>query len=259
MAEGTSVVIGATSGVGLAVAEALASRGDHVVVTSRDLARAEATASTLGDSARGIAVDLTNPHGLAAQLAGIRDVQRLVIAAIERDANSVRNYDIDRALQLVTLKLVGYTETIHCLLPELRVEASIVLLGGLAKDRAYPGGTTVGTVNGGIEALVRTLAVELAPMRVNALHPGIVGDSPAWSSRPEAAPRDPRTHPHGADDRPRRHGGCGAVPARESVRERGQPDTRRRLAAHLMACARRTCVRSVCIVTANSIEFSTAS
>ena len=186
MADGTSVVIGATSGVGLAVAELLASRGDQVVVTSRDLARAEATAATLGGSARGIAVDLTVPHGLAAQLAAVRDVQRLVIAAIERDANSVRNYDIDRALQLVTLKLVGYTETIHCLLPELRAEASIVLLGGLAKDRAYPGGTTVGTVNGGIEALVRTLVVELAPMRVNGLHPGIVGDSPAWSSRPEA-------------------------------------------------------------------------
>ena len=186
MAAGTSLVIGATSGIGLTVAEALARRGDRVVVTSRDATRAAETAGAIGGETTGIAVDLTKPRLLAEQLADVHDVRRLVIAAIERDANSVRGYDIDRALDLVTLKLVGYTEAIHALLPELRDDASIVLLGGLAKDRAYPGGTTVSAVNGAIEAMVRAFAVELAPIRVNALHPGIVGDSPAWSSRTEA-------------------------------------------------------------------------
>jgi NAD(P)-dependent dehydrogenase (short-subunit alcohol dehydrogenase family) len=186
MAEGTSVVIGATSGIGLAVAEVLAQRGDTVIVTSRDADRAAETAVAIGGSTTGIAVDLTKPHGLARQLATVRDVRRLVIAAIERDDNTVGEYDIERALQLVTLKLVGYTEAIHALLPELRGDASIVLLGGLAKDRAYPGGTTVSAVNGAVEAMVRAFAVELGPIRVNALHPGIVGDSPAWSSRTEA-------------------------------------------------------------------------
>ena len=57
--------------------------------------------------------------------------------------------------------------------------ASIVLFGGLAMLRPYPGSTTVTTVNGGVSAMVRTLASELAPVRVNAVHPGIVGDSPA--------------------------------------------------------------------------------
>ena len=186
MAAGTSLVIGATSGIGLAVAEALARRGDTVVVTSRDATRAAETAGAIGGETTGIAVDLTKPRLLAEQLTGVRDVRRLVIAAIERDANSVRGYDIDRALDLVTLKLVGYTEAIHALLPELRLDSSIVLLGGLAKDRAYPGGTTVSAVNGAVDAMVRAFAVELAPIRVNALHPGIVGDSPAWSSRTEA-------------------------------------------------------------------------
>ena len=186
MADGTSVVIGATSGIGLAVAEVLAQRGDTVVVTSRDADRAAETAAAIGGDTTGIAVDLTRPHGLAEQLATIHDVRRLVIAAIERDDNTVGEYDIDRALQLVTLKLVGYTETIHALLPELRDDASIVLFGGLAKDRAYPGGTTVSAVNGAVEAMVRAFAVELGPIRVNAVHPGIVGDSPAWSSRTEA-------------------------------------------------------------------------
>ena len=58
-----------------------------------------------------------------------------------------------------------------------------MLFGGLAMMRPYPGSTTVTTVNGGISSMVRTLASELAPVRVNALHPGIVGDSPEWADK----------------------------------------------------------------------------
>ena len=56
--------------------------------------------------------------------------------------------------------------------------------GGLARDRPYPGSTTVTTVNGGVTSLVRTLVIELAPIRVNAIHNGIVGDSPQWRDMP---------------------------------------------------------------------------
>ena len=177
-----------------------------------------------------------------------------MIAAIERDANSVRGYDIDRALDLVTLKLVGYTEAIHALLPELRDDASIVLLGGLAKDRAYPGGTTVSAVNGAVEAMVRAFAVELAPIRVNALHPGIVGDSPAWSSRAEALDGDPEAHADRANDRARGDGRRGPVPARERSRQRGQPDARRRLAAHVGRSRRAHVCAQVCNVALKRIE-----
>ena len=110
-------------------------------------------------------------------------VEYLVIAAISRDDNKVRDYDIGRALELVTLKLVGYTEVVHTLLDRMSDESAIVLFGGLAKDRPYPGSTTVSTVNGGVVALTRTLATELAPIRVNAIHPGIVGNSPYWKDK----------------------------------------------------------------------------
>src|SRR5918992_228358 len=66
---------------------------------------------------------------------------------------------------------------------------SLPLFGGLAKDRPYPGSTTVTTVNGAVTTMVRTLVVELAPIRVNALHPGIVGDSPTWKDRQEVLER----------------------------------------------------------------------
>ena len=66
---------------------------------------------------------------------------------------------------------------------------SVLLFGGLAKDRPYPGSTTVTAVNGAVETMVRTFATELAPVRVNALHPGIVGDSPQWVNAAEMLER----------------------------------------------------------------------
>ena len=112
------------------------------------------------------------------------DVEYLVLAAIERDVNKVREYEIDGALRLVTMKLVGYTEVVHTLLPRFGDDSAILVFGGLARDRPYPGSTTVTTVNGGVTSLVRTLVVELAPIRVNAIHNGIVGDSPQWRDMP---------------------------------------------------------------------------
>ncbi|MBN8479262.1 MAG: SDR family oxidoreductase, partial [Burkholderiales bacterium] len=121
---------------------------------------------------------------IAGRLADVGPVRHLVIAAIERDENSVRKFDIARATRLVTLKLVGYPEVVHTLAPRFTADASIVLFGGLAKERPYPGSTTVTTVNGGVNNMIKTLAVELAPVRVNAVHPGIVGDTPAWNGKP---------------------------------------------------------------------------
>ena len=102
------------------------------------------------------------------------------------------DYDIDRAIRLVTLKLVGYTEVVHALRSRIAPDGAIVLFGGLAKERPYPGSTTVSTVNGGVTGLLHTLVVELAPIRVNAIHPGIVGDSPYWRDR-DLAPVVART------------------------------------------------------------------
>jgi NAD(P)-dependent dehydrogenase (short-subunit alcohol dehydrogenase family) len=184
--EGTVVIIGGTSGIGRTLAEHYAARGRAVVVAGRDAARAQKVAGEIGGGTTGLAADLAQPGGIAAALAGVSDVEHLVLAAIDRDDNRAREFDLDGALRLVTMKLVGYTEAIHALLPRMREHASILLFGGLAKDRPYPGSTTVTTVNGGITGMVHTLATELAPIRVNALHPGIVGDSPAWAGKPPA-------------------------------------------------------------------------
>jgi NAD(P)-dependent dehydrogenase (short-subunit alcohol dehydrogenase family) len=184
MANRSVVVVGGTRGLGRELARAYADEGREVVVTGRDAASAEAAAAEIGGATRGIGFDLADPHGIAERLEDIGEVEYLVLVAIDRDSNSVKEYDVAAAMRLATLKLVGYTEVIHVLLPRLADDSAILIFGGLARDRPYPGSTTVTTVNGAVTSLVRTLVIELAPRRVNAIHPAIVGDSPQWKDMP---------------------------------------------------------------------------
>ncbi|MBZ3905258.1 SDR family NAD(P)-dependent oxidoreductase [Streptomyces griseiscabiei] len=180
------VVVGGTSGIGREFARHRAERGDEVILTGRDPDRAAAVAKEVG-AARGLALDLSRPHGIAGALTDVGPVDHLVLAGVSRDHNRVDDYDIDAALHLVTLKLVGYTEVVHALRTRLDDDSAVVVFGGQAKERPYPGATTVATVNAGVTGLVHTLATELAPVRVNAVHPGVVGDSPFWSDKPLGA------------------------------------------------------------------------
>jgi len=182
---GSVVVVGGTRGLGRELAQFYAGRGRDVVISGRDAASAQACAAEIGGSTRGIGLDLAEPNTIAEKLAEIGEVEFLVLAAIERDTNTVKDYDIAAAMRLVTLKIVGFTEVIHALLPRLGDDSAVLIYGGLARDRPYPGSTTVTTVNGAVTGLVRTLVVELAPRRVNALHPAIVGDSPQWRDMPK--------------------------------------------------------------------------
>jgi NAD(P)-dependent dehydrogenase (short-subunit alcohol dehydrogenase family) len=180
------LVVGGTSGLGREIAVHYASAGHDVVISGRDAERAKGVAASLGGSVAGIGLELAAPEQIEAALAGLGTVDALVLAAIDRDQNNVADYDIAQAMHLVTLKLVGYTTVVHALRQRLSEQASVLLFGGQARVRPYPGSTTVSTVNAGVLGMVRTLAVELAPVRVNSIHPGIVGDSPFWSEKPAA-------------------------------------------------------------------------
>jgi NAD(P)-dependent dehydrogenase (short-subunit alcohol dehydrogenase family) len=185
MAPGTVVIVGGTQGLGRRLAERFAQDGHQVVLTGRDAGRAQSVASEIGPNARGCALDLAEPHDIKLCLEGISNVDHIVLAAVERDSNSVRDYDVTRAIRLATLKLVGYTEVLHSLHHTLHDRSSVLMYGGLAKERPYPGSTTVTAINGAVATMVRTFAIELAPVRVNAIHPGIVGDSPYWQDNAE--------------------------------------------------------------------------
>ena len=179
-------MVGGSSGLGLEIARNRAKLGDDVVVTSRDAGRATEVASSLGDSASGVVLDLAEPATIAGAFDGIEQVDNLVLTAIDRDQNTVADYDMAAAVRLATIKLVAYTEVVHTLRPRMHDDSAIVIFGGRAKDRPYPGSTTVSTVNGGVVGMVNSMVTELKPIRVNGLHPGIIGDSPYWAAKPEA-------------------------------------------------------------------------
>jgi NAD(P)-dependent dehydrogenase (short-subunit alcohol dehydrogenase family) len=188
--DGAVVIVGGTRAIGLEISKHFAARGDDVVLTGQDAGNVEAALGEVRGLGKGrvegATFDLSEPESIATALADVGTVGHLVLAAIDRDANTVRDYDIGRAIRLATLKLVGYTEVVHALLDRLPESASLVLFGGMAKERPYPGSTTVSTVNGGVVGLTRSLVEELRPRRVNSIHPGIVGDSPFWAAKPEA-------------------------------------------------------------------------
>ncbi|MBW4077022.1 MAG: SDR family oxidoreductase [Acidobacteria bacterium] len=179
----TAVVLGGTSGIGKEIVKSLAAKGATVYLSGRSAESAENAATEIGMGTIGLAVDLSEPEHIAASLSSIASVDYLVIPAIERDSNTIADYNIAGAVRLVTLKLVGYAESIHALRDRFSTNASVVLFGGLAMERPYPGSTTVSTVNGGVVGMIHTLACELAPVRINAIHPGIIGDSPYWENK----------------------------------------------------------------------------
>jgi len=111
-------------------------------------------------------------------------VQHLALCAFFRDLNTVRDLNAAAARDLMTIKIVGYAEVVHALHGRLLPTASLLLYGGGLKDRPLVGTLTVSTANAAMMGLARALAVELAPIRVNAIHPGMVADSPFWSGQP---------------------------------------------------------------------------
>ncbi|MDQ0808399.1 NAD(P)-dependent dehydrogenase (short-subunit alcohol dehydrogenase family) [Streptomyces sp. B3I7] len=180
----STLIVGGSGGLGGVIAGHFANRGDDVIVTARDKARAEAVAARIGGGTRGLALDLARPETIDAALAEVTQIDHLVITAVGQAANTLAAFNITDAVSAVTMKLVGYAETVRVLRDRFAPQASVVLFGGLAKERPYPGSTIVSTFNAGITGLVRTLAVEIAPHRVNALHPGLIGDSPKWRDVP---------------------------------------------------------------------------
>jgi NAD(P)-dependent dehydrogenase (short-subunit alcohol dehydrogenase family) len=191
------LIVSGTYGIGRELAHRYADQGWSVVLAGRDESQAKSVAAEIGGDTRGIALDLSEPEQIADAVADIDAVDHIVLSAISRDRNNIANYDIAAARYLAIMKLVGYTAVVSALRDRFAEDGSVVLFGGRAKDRPYPGSTTVSTVNGGVSGMVRSLSVQLAPRRVNAIHPGIVGDSPEWSRRPEATAKTREATPTG--------------------------------------------------------------
>jgi NAD(P)-dependent dehydrogenase (short-subunit alcohol dehydrogenase family) len=174
------VVIGGTSGIGLPLARAAHALGCNLTIAGRGAERAAEIAKSIGPRVGGRHLDLEDAESIRAALAEGPAIDHLVLVPIYSLASSVKKFDVAQANRLLHIKLTGYIEAVHAALPRLQPTSSIVLFGGLAKARPYPSSTMITVANAGVVGVMRTLAVELAPIRVNSVSPGLVGDSPKW-------------------------------------------------------------------------------
>ena len=101
------LVIGGTGGIGHAIAQFYSDQGCDVVITGRDEERTNAVAKDIGGKTRGIAVDISEPETIEEKLASLGHVDHLALVAVDRDYNSARDYNVQRARKIVTLKLIG--------------------------------------------------------------------------------------------------------------------------------------------------------
>ncbi|MFG6196482.1 SDR family oxidoreductase [Nonomuraea sp. JJY05] len=175
------VIVGGTSGIGLAAAARLAAGGAEVVVTGRSEERLRSALKQLGDQARGEAVDARDTGAMRALFEGLGTVDHLVVTLTGRGgAGPLSSLTGEGLTEAVRNKLVPHLLTAQAALGVLNPEGSITFVTAASAGAALPGIATLAAVNGAIEAAVPGLAVELAPIRVNAVSPGVI-DTDWWS------------------------------------------------------------------------------
>ncbi|RAO42926.1 3-oxoacyl-[acyl-carrier-protein] reductase [Micromonospora saelicesensis] len=178
------VVLGGTSGIGLATAARAAREGAQVVVASSNQRSVDRALTTLPTTTQGYVANLTNPDAVSRLFHDLGSFDHLVYTAGEPLAlMSVDALDLAAARTAFDLRYFGSLSAVNAALPYLRPGGSITLTTGTANHRPSAGWSVAASITGAIDALVRALAVELAPIRVNAVSAGVIR-SPLWDALP---------------------------------------------------------------------------
>ncbi|MGN6650041.1 SDR family oxidoreductase [Trinickia sp.] len=173
-------VVGGTSGIGLAVARRAAREGAEVTLVGRDSARLRRAADEIG-GARQCIGDLHDASSFTALFDTLPDIDHLVVTAGTASLKTLRESTPDDLRRVVEERLVGPLSMVRAALGRLRPTGSIVLTSGLLAERPIRTGAILAGAVAAIEAIVRSLALELTPIRVNAVSPGLV-DTPLLDS-----------------------------------------------------------------------------
>ncbi|MGC5024392.1 SDR family oxidoreductase [Tsukamurella sp. DT100] len=182
----TVVLIGGASGIGLAVARRVIADGARVVLGGRSRERLDGAVAALGPAATGRTVDTADPDGVEAFFARVESVDALFTTAATYTVGSFVELDVEEARSPFESKFWGQYRMVKAALPALTADAAVVLTSGAASVRPAGPAAPYVAVNAAIEGLARGLAVELAPVRVNAIAPGTV-DGNLWAGRPREA------------------------------------------------------------------------
>jgi NAD(P)-dependent dehydrogenase (short-subunit alcohol dehydrogenase family) len=179
------VVVGGSSGIGLATAEMAKSEGADVIIASRNVAKLDAVAEKLNVVA--IPADVTSDSSVLDLFRRSGPVDHVVVTAAQLRTGPFKTVSMDDVRATMESKFWGAWRVARS--ADIRPGGSLTLVSGFLSVRPRPNSAIVGSANGALESLARSLALELAPVRVNAVSPGVI-DTPIRAAMPEEARRD---------------------------------------------------------------------
>ena len=179
------VVVGGSSGIGLATAEMAKAAGADVVIASRNAERVKAAADKVG--ARGIPADVTDDKSVVDLFAACGPVDHVVVSAAQLRSGPFKTVAMEGVRATMEGKLWGAWRVARA--ADIRPGGSLTLVSGFLSLRPRPNSAIVSAANGALESLTRALALEMAPIRVNCVSPGII-DTPIRAAMPEAARKE---------------------------------------------------------------------
>ncbi|MGJ0118193.1 SDR family oxidoreductase [Williamsia sp. MIQD14] len=180
----TILVVGGAKNLGLAIATRATELGARVVIGARDGDAATKAAAAL-DGARGITIDITDETTIATAAAELGAVDHIVATAAAHHNVPVSDLDHDKVVTAFEAKVIGPLLLAKHFAPSMPATGSIVLFSGVAAWKPSPGKAIMGITNGAVSFTASHLAKVLAPLRVNAISPGIV-DSGTWDGMPKS-------------------------------------------------------------------------
>jgi NAD(P)-dependent dehydrogenase (short-subunit alcohol dehydrogenase family) len=184
----TVVVIGGSSNIGFAVAEAAAAEGASVVIGSSSHKRVTAALERLPHSARGLEVDATDEASVAGFFAEAGPLDHLAFTAgewIHTSLGSPAEVDLDRLRDIASVRVFGFLRAVKYGVRQIAPDGSVTFTGGAFLDRPQRGSWHIASL-GALVTLAPALAVELAPLRVNVVSPGFFCEAPDSQDDPLA-------------------------------------------------------------------------
>ena len=186
MSDRTALVVGGTSGIGLATARRLHGLGATVHIAGRGKERLDDVAAS-DPGLIGHQADGASAAEIGALAEAIGTIEWLIVTLSGSDgAGPLTGLDLAVLRRAFDAKFWGHITTVQAALPYLAADGSVTLLGAISARAGAPGIAGIAAINGAVEALVKPLAVELAPIRVNGISPGFV-DTPWWAALPDEA------------------------------------------------------------------------
>lgn len=182
------VIIGGSSGIGLETAKLAAAEGAEIIIASRSAHKLEQARAAIGAEARVSAytLDITDEDQVQAFFGELKAFDHLVVTAAETSGGPFLTTDSSAARRLMDNKFWGQYYAAKYAAPKLHPAGSVTLFSGIVAFKPMTGSSMLGAVNAAVANLARTLALELAPLRVNTVSPGII-DTPSRAGMAEEA------------------------------------------------------------------------